>query len=113
MGFGRAGFDQINEVCPREIEAEQIEALFGAMRNTGVQVTDDTAPLSSPICSFCGKAQEDVVQLIAGPAGFICNGCVQLCVRIIANDHPDWLADHIAFVQALATKGPDGDPRKE
>jgi hypothetical protein len=36
-------------------------------------------------CSFCGKAQDVVRRLIAGPGGvYICNECVNLCNEIIA-----------------------------
>ena len=36
-------------------------------------------------CSFCGKPQERVQRLIAGPGGiYICNECVALCNEIIA-----------------------------
>jgi hypothetical protein len=34
-------------------------------------------------CSFCGKARDEVKHLIAGPAVFICDECVDLCRRII------------------------------
>ena len=34
-------------------------------------------------CSFCGKAQELVKRLIAGPGVYICNECVELCFDII------------------------------
>jgi ATP-dependent Clp protease ATP-binding subunit ClpX len=34
-------------------------------------------------CSFCGKSQHEVKKLIAGPAVFICDACVGLCVTII------------------------------
>ena len=34
-------------------------------------------------CSFCGKADEDVKKLIAGPGVYICDGCVQLCNEIL------------------------------
>jgi hypothetical protein len=37
-------------------------------------------------CSFCGKSQEEVHRLIAGPAVFICNYCVTLCNEIIAEE---------------------------
>jgi hypothetical protein len=37
-------------------------------------------------CSFCGKDQDDVQKLIAGPTVFICNECVDVCVDIIAQD---------------------------
>jgi len=37
-------------------------------------------------CSFCGKGQEEVKKLIAGPSVFICNECVDLCNEIIAEE---------------------------
>ena len=37
-------------------------------------------------CSFCGKSQHDVKKLIAGPAVFICDACVGLCTKIIAEE---------------------------
>jgi ATP-dependent Clp protease ATP-binding subunit ClpX len=39
-------------------------------------------------CSFCGKHQRKVNQLIAGPGVYICNECVDLCVEIIAQERP-------------------------
>jgi ATP-dependent Clp protease ATP-binding subunit ClpX len=37
-------------------------------------------------CSFCGKTQDMVRKLIAGPNVFICDECVQLCEEIIGHD---------------------------
>jgi alkylhydroperoxidase/carboxymuconolactone decarboxylase family protein YurZ len=38
-------------------------------------------------CSFCGKSQEQVQRLIAGPGGvYICNECVDLCREIIEQE---------------------------
>ena len=37
-------------------------------------------------CSFCGKNQEDVKKLIAGPNVYICNECVILCKDILLED---------------------------
>ena len=34
-------------------------------------------------CSFCGKSQKQVQQLIAGPGVYICDECVELCNEII------------------------------
>ena len=34
-------------------------------------------------CSFCGKSQDDVVKLIAGPAVYICDECIELCNEIV------------------------------
>jgi hypothetical protein len=35
-------------------------------------------------CSFCGKRQDEVAKLIAGPTVFICNECVDLCQHIMS-----------------------------
>ena len=37
-------------------------------------------------CSFCGKAQEQVSRLVAGPGVFICDECVHLCNAILIDD---------------------------
>lgn len=37
-------------------------------------------------CSFCGKRQEQVHKLVAGPNVYICNECIMLCHEIIAED---------------------------
>src|SRR5947209_6918827 len=38
-------------------------------------------------CSFCGKSQEQVHRLIAGPGGvYICDECIDLCQEIIAEE---------------------------
>jgi hypothetical protein len=35
------------------------------------------------VCSFCGKRQDEVRKLIAGPTVYICDGCVVLCMQIL------------------------------
>ena len=37
-------------------------------------------------CTFCGKGQEDVRKLIAGPSVYICDECVDLCNDIIEEE---------------------------
>lgn len=37
-------------------------------------------------CSFCGKAQEQVKKLIAGPGVYICDECVELCMEIVEEE---------------------------
>jgi ATP-dependent Clp protease ATP-binding subunit ClpX len=37
-------------------------------------------------CSFCGKGQDDVRKLIAGPTVYICDECIELCNDIIAEE---------------------------
>lgn len=49
-------------------------------------------------CSFCGKAQNEVQKMIAGPGGvFICDSCVNVCKTII---------DRELNVQPIATQAP-------
>jgi len=38
-------------------------------------------------CSFCGKSQEEVKKLIAGPTVFICDECIALCNEIIVEEY--------------------------
>ncbi len=38
-------------------------------------------------CSFCGKSQDEVQRLIAGPEVYICNECIALCDDILKNDN--------------------------
>ena len=52
------------------------ESLTGAPR----------ARLFTMQCSFCGKPANAVAKLIAGPGIFICNECVGLCEKIIADE---------------------------
>ncbi len=37
-------------------------------------------------CSFCGKTQDQVKRIVAGPGVFICSDCIELCQEIIEND---------------------------
>lgn len=41
---------------------------------------------SQLFCSFCGKNQEEVKKLIAGPSVYICDECIELCNDIIAEE---------------------------
>ncbi len=38
------------------------------------------------VCSFCGKSQDEVRKLIAGPTVYICDECIDLCNDIIAEE---------------------------
>ena len=37
-------------------------------------------------CSFCGKSQEEVDRIIAGPGVFICSDCIKVCSSIVEDD---------------------------
>jgi hypothetical protein len=68
-------------------------------------------------CSFCGKLHTDVAKLVAGPGVYICDGCVKLCVDVIAEaTHaepptlPEWatlsddeILQRIPFIAASAS----------
>ena len=44
-------------------------------------------------CSFCGKTQEQVKRLVAGPGVYICDECIELCSEIIEEEFDDMRAD--------------------
>ena len=52
---------------------------------------EDTSGMDAVHCSFCGKSQDEVNKIVAGPGVYICNECVDLCQQIIeqelAEDH--------------------------
>ena len=52
-------------------------------RNSMAKKKDDNDNL---FCSFCGKNQSEVRKLIAGPAVYICDECIELCSEIIEEE---------------------------
>ena len=52
-------------------------------------------------CSFCGKGQDQVKKLVAGPGVYICNSCIELCNEVLAED---------ARVRGGGPKMEDGGP---
>ena len=74
-------------------------------------------------CSFCGKSQQRVMKLIAGPGVYICDECIDLCNQIIveeigaevpdpgieaaARDAQDALARLRALARQSREKGPE------
>jgi ATP-dependent Clp protease ATP-binding subunit ClpX len=48
-------------------------------------------------CSFCGKSQDEVKKLIAGPNVFICNECIELCNEILKEDLEEVSGDEQVF----------------
>ncbi|MBE6061039.1 MAG: AAA family ATPase, partial [Clostridium sulfidigenes] len=40
-------------------------------------------------CSFCGKSEEQVRRLIAGPGVYICDECIELCSEIIVDEREE------------------------
>ena len=45
-----------------------------------------STPTGNYRCSFCGKSQEEVKKLIAGPSVYICDECIELCNEIMVEE---------------------------
>jgi hypothetical protein len=59
-------------------------------------------------CSFCGKTQDLVKKLIAGPGVYVCNECVDLCNEILADEG---FAPERISVRQLQGDGPSQEER--
>ena len=46
-------------------------------------------------CSFCGKSQEEVEKIIAGPTVYICDECIDLCNDIIEEERAKELGEPV------------------
>ena len=53
---------------------------------TRAELTKPKKDKDTLYCNFCGRSQFEVQKLIAGPAVFICDECVVLCLAIIGED---------------------------
>jgi ATP-dependent Clp protease ATP-binding subunit ClpX len=79
FGFGGGG--------GRDDNFDDFDGFVGRHGGSGGGGGDDGFGHFSDVrCSFCGKSQEMVRKLIAGPNVFICDECVQLCEEIIGYD---------------------------
>lgn len=54
-------------------------------------------------CSFCGKSQDEVQKLIAGPSVYICDECVTLCDDIVKEDLDSGAIEAVMEEKALPT----------
>jgi len=61
------------------------------------------APQQVLYCSFCGKSQHEVTKLIAGPAVFICDECVDVCIDIIDDQLLRLVEGDEAAARAMST----------
>ncbi|WP_334328833.1 ATP-dependent Clp protease ATP-binding subunit ClpX [Companilactobacillus sp. HBUAS59699] len=50
---------------------------------------DSTETTGTISCSFCGKTQDQVKKIVAGPGVYICNECIDLCKEIIDEELKD------------------------
>ena len=63
---------------------ETLKKAFGDKWESHIPTFADESKLLT--CSFCGKNQQEVRKLIAGPSVHICDECVKLCGGIIAEE---------------------------
>src|SRR5688500_12381074 len=58
------------------------------------------------VCSFCGKSQDEVRKLIAGPTVYICDECIDLCNDIIAEecDHDETISSSSNVPKPMESK---------
>ncbi|MDQ0471314.1 ClpX C4-type zinc finger protein [Labrys wisconsinensis] len=68
------GFDNWNILSAR---------IDAAAREHSPVEQSSPAPRRTLHCSFCGKSQHDVRKLVAGPAVFICDECIELCNEFV------------------------------
>ena len=52
----------------------------------GGSMVDQNKQTEDISCSFCGKSQDEVKRIVAGPGVFICNECVDLCQEIMEEE---------------------------
>ncbi len=64
---------------------------------------DETKQLK---CSFCGKPQNQVRRLVAGPGVYICDECIELCQDIIKEEFAAMDASDIGDIETLALPKP-------
>jgi late competence protein required for DNA uptake (superfamily II DNA/RNA helicase) len=75
-------YEQLSEL---DIEFEFEKHLIINHKQSDIRAVDETPREKNILyCSFCGKTQQEVSKLIAGPGTYICNECVALCNEIIA-----------------------------
>lgn len=64
---------------------------------------DETKQLK---CSFCGKPQDQVRRLVAGPNAYICDECIELCQDIIKEEFSDMMIDEDGFLDPMSLPKP-------
>ncbi|AUJ32302.1 MAG: ATP-dependent Clp protease ATP-binding subunit ClpX [Liquorilactobacillus nagelii] len=57
--------------------------------------SDKNGPVA---CSFCGKSQDQVKKIVAGPGVYICNECIDLCKEIIDEEFKEELSEDLVNV---------------
>ena len=63
-------------------------------------MTQQAAAKTTQYCSFCGKSQNEVQKIIAGPTAFICDQCVATCLDIIYEEDRELPEDIARFARS-------------
>jgi hypothetical protein len=102
LSFGHRGDYETTEVFPAELRATVMRATTWEgdseegspdepeewLATWRENVLAEARPkLTTPSCSFCGKTNQEVRKLIAGPSCYICDECIALCNDIVQEDH--------------------------
>jgi hypothetical protein len=67
-------------------ERKALKRIMQAVEDAGGPEGLRNRPRRKLHCSFCGKHQDEVRKLVAGPNVFICDECVNLCKSIMDED---------------------------
>ena len=59
------------------------------------------------VCSFCGKTQDEVMQLIAGPGVYICDQCIDVCYSLMEGERGDFDHGYLGRDKKPDTKAKD------
>jgi hypothetical protein len=75
----------LNEATKEELSLlQKVLTIRVEYPNFKIDPRRDHQPSKNIRCSFCGKSQDEVEKIIAGPDSFICNECIDICNEIIA-----------------------------
>ena len=66
-----------------------------------------------PVCSFCGRTEQEVDHLIAGNGVFICDECIDLCCDILHDDYLDEEFDNCLDDETLTDEEREEYKKKE
>jgi ParB/RepB/Spo0J family partition protein len=74
-------------IADEEEGDEDVEDIIGDLGPGVADIANAEPKPKTLYCSFCGKSQHEVRQLIQGPTVFICDECVGLCIDIIRKEN--------------------------
>lgn len=78
--------DEGLQVAAKENNFDEITRCTNLKKYTHnfLRIRSENKEISVPTCLICGKVEADGVILIAGAGGAICEECVKICVRVVA-----------------------------